>query len=627
MKRFIAAMSLLLAYSGMLEAQAPKWVSAYYAGWWQAGQLDPTEVDYAAITHIIHFSLILKPDGSFSGDGNGLTVNNIVEAVHAAHAADRKIILCIGGSNSDAGFAGSVLPAVRPNFISALVGFMTRYGYDGIDVDWEPIQSKTYYLDFIRELRQAMTQAKPDAELLTAISIGDDANLLARAEKYFDQINLMTYDMSGPWPQWVTWHNTPLYDGGYVFPSTGGPVPSTDAAVREKIKAGIPASKLGIGIEFYGYRWWGGDGTGTGGVTAPRQQWRTYPNYKSSVPYFQLMDTYSRYPVRWDDVAEAAYIGVDRPGSADDEFISFDNEQTIRSKAKYVEKEGLGGAILFELGGGYRRNLPRPYRDVLLQTVKEAFFHGPKPTEDTVQPTLSFQRPKSGSIISGETSIALEASDNVGVSELEVRMDGRDVVADIGKKPYVFALNTWKFPNGPHTLVGTAFDFFGNSRQAALTVTIKNEGARPAAPDMVVFDESLHPPFSNSSWGAVVDFSNMSNVYSGARSIKVEYLAWGAFDILSGAWGAEVPIDPADHDTLRFEAFPLSDLDGKVAFYNNYSIEIHLKGSQWNSVAIPLNFKDRFTRFYIQSNLGKSITCFFDNLRFTGGTKTGGASQ
>jgi len=624
MRQIAIIVTSLILICGGTSGQTRKWVSAYYAGWWQGGQLNPGEIDYSAVTHIIHFALVVKGDGTFSGDANGLTPNNIVEAVDAAHTADRKIILCVGGASTDAVFASSATPSNRGKFINALVNYMTTYGYDGIDLDWEPIQTKANYLDLVRDLREAMTRANPGSELLTAVMIGDDSNILARAEKYFDQINLMTYDMSGPWPRWVTWHNTALYDGGYVFPSTGGAVPSTDAAVREKAKAGIPLAKLGIGIDFYGYRWWGGDGTPTGGVTGPRQEWKTYPNVKSNVPYFQVMDAYARYPVRWDEAAEAAYIGIDRPGSADDEFISFDNERTIYSKAAYIQKKGLGGAIVFELGGGYRRSLPLPYRDLLLQTVKNAFFGGAKPRIDTVQPSLTIESPRSKAVVAGEVPIMLDAIDNAGISGVEIRLNGKTLLAELTKPPFAFTWNTWKYANGSYTLDATAFDVFGNSTGRSISVTVKNEGTRPVVPDKVIYDEILRPPFTNTSWGAIVDASNSSTVYSGAHSAKVEYMAWGAFDILSGTWGAEVAIDPAEYDTLRFEAFPNTDMDVKVAYYNNTATEVRLKGNQWNSVAIPLSFRDRFSRFYIQSTLNKATTVYFDDIRFSGNRSPAG---
>src|SRR5205807_4635839 len=100
------------------------------------------------------------------------------------------------------------------------------------------------------------------------VPVASQPALIASLQSQFDQINLMTYALSGPWPGWVTWFNSPIYDGGYRFPSTGGPVPSTDGMLASFLSAGVAASKLGIGIDFYGELWTGGSGTLTGGVSA-----------------------------------------------------------------------------------------------------------------------------------------------------------------------------------------------------------------------------------------------------------------------------------------------------------------------------------------------------------------------
>jgi chitinase len=602
-------------------SQETKWVSAYYAGWWQGSQLNPDEIDYSAVTHILHFAISPNSDGTFSGEGNGLTHENIISAVHAAHAAQKKIILSVGGASTDAVFAGAVSPGNRARFIRALVEFMNRYNYDGIDVDWEPVNTKTHYLTFIKELRQAMTAAAPGSELLTAVMTGTDPNLLARAARYFDQINIMTYDMAGPWGEWVTWHNTALYDGGYTFPSTGGPVPSADRAVEDQIRGGVPPHKIGVGIDFYGYRWWGGTGTTTGGVTRPRQTWDAYPNVRDNVPYFELMDAYARYPVTWDSIAKAAYIGIDRPGSENDEFISLDNEQTVASKADYVRKKGLGGVIVFELGGGYRRSLPPTYRDVLLQTVRHEFFGGEPPHRDLTSPIIQFESPGDADVLFGEAGLGVIVSDNVALGGVVYRIDGSDIGGgSIRKAPFVTSLNTWRFDNGSHLLGALAYDVFGNRAEATVSVTIRNKGTAPVPPARIVFDDRFDPAFSNTSWGANVSFDETFVVKSGSQSIRVEYMAWGAFDVLSGTWGRQNPIDPSEYGTMTFDAYPLSDLNVKVGFYNNYSKSVTLEAENWNSVSVPLTFSQPFTRFYIQSDINEAVTCFFDNIRFSAKT-------
>jgi chitinase len=116
---------------------------------------------------------------------------------------------------------------------------------------------------------------------LLTVAVPTDATpaILASVQSQFDQINLMTYDLSGPWEGWVTWFNAPVYNEALTFPSVPGePLPSIDGAVANFLAAGIATNKLGIGIPFYGYIWQGGVGTSTGGATQPYQSWTTAPS-------------------------------------------------------------------------------------------------------------------------------------------------------------------------------------------------------------------------------------------------------------------------------------------------------------------------------------------------------------
>ena len=617
-RRAVLALALAaMAFPPPGSAQPAKWVSAYYAGWCQGNQIKPEEIDYTAVTHILHFALVISPDGTFTGEGNGITPSNAFAAVRAAHAAGKKILISIGGAYSDGSFSGATSRENRAGFVSRLLEFMNKYGYDGIDVDWEPIGSASSYLGFVRELRQKLTASGSGSLLTTAVMTGTDGSVLAEVAPYVDQINLMTYDMAGPGPGWETWHNSALYDGGAVFQSTGRPLPSIDQTVRDKLAGGVPAAKLGIGIDFYGYRWRGGDGTSTGGVSRPGQTWKTAPDVKANVPYFEIMDTYYRSKAGWDSAAQAAFIGIDSPGAAQDEFVSFENERSIRSKTAYVKKMGLGGVIVYELGGGYRRNLPPGYRDLLLQNVRYGLVGGREPPGDEIPPSLLILSPKQGARISGTTLLSAQVADNTAVACVEFRIDGRMAAPVVTVPPYIVSVNSWKYGNGGHTVEIVAYDVFGNSTKAQSGVSVRNEGKMPLVADKVVYDGILHSPFINASWGATVRFDNHDPVRSGSGSAAVDYLARGAFDLLSGTWEAESPLDPVEFDTLRADIYPLAAMRLKIAFYNDSATEVSLRGGEWNRIAVPLDFTRHFSRFYFQSLLDTPAKCYFDNIRFT----------
>jgi chitinase len=196
--------------------------------------------------------------------------------------------------------------------------------------------------------------------------------MFASLQNQFDQINLMTYDLSGPYGGWVTWFNAPIYDGGYRFPSTSGLVPSIDGMVNTYTSAGIAPAKLGIGIAFYGYVWSGGAGTSTGGAALPRQSWTTAPSTTAPTYEFIMTTYYQPQLYHWDTNAQSAYLSIDNSGSSNDKFISYDDEHACQAKVSYARNRGLGGVMIWELGSGYRPGQPSGQRDPLLQAVKQS---------------------------------------------------------------------------------------------------------------------------------------------------------------------------------------------------------------------------------------------------------------
>lgn len=347
------------------------WNSAYYAGWMQK-DLPAQQVDFTAMTHVIHFSVVPRIDGSLDSDVNAVTLANSTDVVVRAHAAGVKVLISVGGANSASGFRGAASEANRHRFVTDLVNFVISRGYDGVDLDWEPLDAPDAgpYSNLVNELRLALNAITP-RPLLTA-AVGSQPALFASLQGRFDQINLMTYSFSGPYAGWVTWFNAPIYDGGFHFPTTDQLAPSANGIVSNFLANGVLAGKLGIGISFYGNVWSGGNGTSTGGVTLPRQSWTIAPT-ATEVAYSLIMANYYQPQLYfWDTNSQSAYLSIDRSGFANDKFISYDDQTTCRAKVAYAKQKGLGGLIIWELGGGYRVDQPVGQRDLLLQSVKQA---------------------------------------------------------------------------------------------------------------------------------------------------------------------------------------------------------------------------------------------------------------
>ena len=235
----------------------------------------PTNIDFTTLTHVIHFALVPNADGSLNSTVDSL--NGPVacaELVGLAHGAGRKALVCVGGADTETVFLGATTSANLGTFVTNIVTFMSGVGYDGVDLDWEPFNSSdtAQYTNLVNALRTALDGFGTHKMLtvaarlaVTGLASTAPCTMLASVQGQLDQINIMTYDMSGPWEGWVTWFNSPIYDGGYTFPSVPTElVPSINGAVTNYVNEGVQPGKIGHRAAFLRFRLdrrTGGDGT------------------------------------------------------------------------------------------------------------------------------------------------------------------------------------------------------------------------------------------------------------------------------------------------------------------------------------------------------------------------------
>lgn len=93
---------------------------------------------------------------------------------------------------------------------------------------------------------------------------------------------------------------------------------------------------------------------------------------------------------------------------------------------------------------------------------------------DTTPPAVTLLEPAAGATVSGTTPVRANASDNVGVTRVDLWVDGALAASD-GSAPYEFAWNTSAETDGAHTLQVRAHDASGNTGSSAThTVTVSN---------------------------------------------------------------------------------------------------------------------------------------------------------
>ena len=353
-------------------AAAGPWVAGFYAGW-SSDVYPPSAIDFNSLTHVMVFSVLPRTDGTldtslFIDSVNGPLVAK--DVAQRAHAAGKKAILTVGGSDTYFQFEGATSAASMNAFVQNLVNTVRAWGFDGVDIDWEPLLPADYsaMVGLVHNLRAANPGMLITADVawLNAnfpLSTGD-ALFYAQLGAAVDQMNIMTYGMADNWGGWVSWHSSALYGEGANHPS------SVSSSARMYLNAGVPASKLGIGIGFYGSCW-------NSPANAPLQALGLSQVVASdnTMTFAAIKNSYyTASSYHYDATAEAPYLSFSTPtGASQCTFVSYEDETSVAAKAQYVIQSGLGGAIIWQLAEGYNPAAPDP--SSLLHAVGRSFLN------------------------------------------------------------------------------------------------------------------------------------------------------------------------------------------------------------------------------------------------------------
>ena len=99
---------------------------------------------------------------------------------------------------------------------------------------------------------------------------------------------------------------------------------------------------------------------------------------------------------------------------------------------------------------------------------------GAPPPGDSTPPTTSITSPANGATVSGTITVTAGATDNVGVTRVELYRDNVLIGTDTSS-PYELAWNTTTVSNGGHTLQTKAYDAAANAGSSAVVnVTVSN---------------------------------------------------------------------------------------------------------------------------------------------------------
>lgn len=336
------------------------------------------------------------------GANESATINVIAQLqTLKQHNPDLKTLFSIGGwaeSNDNSPtvdrYRDAFKPANQEHFAESCVDFMQQHGFDGIDIDWEYPRSEDVdnFITGLETVNEELAARGFQDKLVTIAGAGGAFFMsryyhkLPQIVEQLDFINLMSYDLNGPW-QGVTetnFHahlygndNEPTFynalreaslDLTWEEKTQRFPSPfrlTVDAAIRQHLLMDIPRSKLVMGTPFYGRAFFNTGNSNNGlyqtfdtpkgdpyegdpsllvGCTPCEE--RGEPRIATYKEIIGLKNGDYGYTYHFDDQTKAPWLY----NEMHDIFLTYEDTRSLKYKTDYIKAEGLGGVMFWHLG-------------------------------------------------------------------------------------------------------------------------------------------------------------------------------------------------------------------------------------------------------------------------------------
>ena len=153
------------------------------------------------------------------------------------------------------------------------------------------------------------------------------------------------------------------------------------------------------------------------------------------------------------------------------------NAQDIMYPALNHQETGFANSTsqIYDLGGGSSDCTGTGQQNSYQLLMQNIGAGGP----DMQPPTITFNIPKDGDTVPSMFQVKFDASDNRGVTNIDLYADGNKI-GSMGTSPFTFSIPGGFFSAGHHTLKGVAVDMAGNQADSGtITVTVQGLGENP----------------------------------------------------------------------------------------------------------------------------------------------------
>jgi hypothetical protein len=301
-----------------------------YAPYWTLPE--SSGFDVKNLTTLAYFSVDANADGTLdqSGSGwNGYESQELANLVTRSHAAGDRVVLTVTDFDQHSLDQITSDPNAPARLSAALIAALTAKNLDGVNFDFEGVGSgdRTGLTKLVTQVSNALHAANPHWQNTMAVyasAASDSAGFynVAALAPALDGFFVMAYDMNDPVTPSAT---APLVGGGY-----------NDTEALQEFTAVVPASKIVLGVPYYGYDWPTASGSKGARSTGP------------DAPLSYGVIASGNNPTYWDPVTQTAWTSYLVGTQWHQTF--FDDPTSLALKAQLANSFHIRGVGIWALG-------------------------------------------------------------------------------------------------------------------------------------------------------------------------------------------------------------------------------------------------------------------------------------